>query len=130
MILKITHQAAQLLAIQDAKRAMKACDYDGVSFSCREAFADYRYEGLGDVLILNPGADARGRRRRDLRRGLPGRLASRLAPGSAGFGPRSIHVRFTLFGLGPQTFRVGRKVQEELGVDVLGGVCAALRFEP
>ena len=54
MILKITQKAAQLLAIQDAKRAMKACDYDGVSFSCREAFADYRYEGLGDVLILNP----------------------------------------------------------------------------
>ena len=56
MILKITQKAAQLLATQDAKRAMKACDYDGVSFSCREAFADYRYEGLGDVLILNSGA--------------------------------------------------------------------------
>ena len=35
---------------------MKACDYDGVGFSCREAFADYRYEDLGDVLILNPKA--------------------------------------------------------------------------
>ena len=57
MILKITHEAAQLLAIQDAKRAMKACDYDGVSFSCRDTYADYRYEGLGDVLILNPGAE-------------------------------------------------------------------------
>ena len=56
MILKITHQAAQLLAVQDAKRAMKRCDYDGVSFSCGEAFNDYRYEGLGDVLILNPKA--------------------------------------------------------------------------
>ena len=56
MILKITQKAAQLLAIQDAKRAMKACDYDGVSFSCRDTFADYRYEGLGDVLILNSGA--------------------------------------------------------------------------
>ena len=56
MILKITHKAAQLLAIQDAKRAMKECDYDGVSFSCRDTFADYRYEGLGDVLILNPKA--------------------------------------------------------------------------
>ena len=56
MILKITQKAAQLLAIQDAKRAMKACDYDGVSFSCRDTFADYRYEGLGDVLILNPKA--------------------------------------------------------------------------
>jgi hypothetical protein len=56
MILKITHQAAQLLAIQDAKRAMKGCGYDGVSFSCGEAFNDYRYEGLGDVLILNPKA--------------------------------------------------------------------------
>ena len=53
-------------------------------------------------------------------------MASGLVPGSAGFGPRSIHVRFTLLRLGPQTFRVGRKVQEELGVDVLGGVCAAL----
>jgi len=56
MILKITHQAAQLLAIQDAKHAMRESDYDGVSFSCCEAFADYRYEGLGDVLILNPKA--------------------------------------------------------------------------
>ena len=56
MILKITHQAAQLLAIEDAKRAMKACNYEGVSFSCNEAYADYRYEGLGDVLILNSGA--------------------------------------------------------------------------
>jgi hypothetical protein len=27
-----------------------------VSFTCGEAYADYRYEGLGDVLILNPGA--------------------------------------------------------------------------
>jgi hypothetical protein len=53
-------------------------------------------------------------------------MASGLAPGSAGFGPRSIHVRFTLFGLGPQTFRVGRTVQEELGVDVLGSVGATL----
>ena len=60
MILKITHQAAQLLAIQDAKRAMKACDYEGVSFSCRDTFADYRYEGLGDVLILNSGAKLEG----------------------------------------------------------------------
>ena len=56
MILKITQKAAQLLAIQDAKRAMKACEYDGVSFSWRDTFADYRYEGLGDVLILNPNA--------------------------------------------------------------------------
>lgn len=56
MILKITHQAAQRLAIQDAERAIRESDYDGVSFSCREAFADYRYEGLGDVLILNPKA--------------------------------------------------------------------------
>ncbi len=47
-------------------------------------------------------------------------MASGLVPGSAGFGPRSIHVRFTLFGLRPQTFRVGRKVRKELGVDVLG----------
>ena len=56
MILKITHKAAQLLAIQDAKRAMKKCDYDRVSFTCGESFADYRYKGLGDVLILNSGA--------------------------------------------------------------------------
>ena len=55
MILMITHKAARLLAIQDAKRAMRQSDYDGVSFSCCEAFEDYRFEGLGDVLILNPG---------------------------------------------------------------------------
>ena len=60
MTLTITHQAARLLAIQDAKRAMKACDYERVSFTCREAYADYRYEGLGDVLILNPGATLEG----------------------------------------------------------------------
>jgi hypothetical protein len=35
---------------------MKACDYEGVSFTCCETYADYRYEGLGDVLILNPKA--------------------------------------------------------------------------
>ena len=35
---------------------MRQSDYDGVSFSCREAFNDYCFEGLGDVLILNPGA--------------------------------------------------------------------------
>ena len=56
MILTITHQAARLLAIQDAKRAMRQSDYEGVSFSCCEAFEDYRFEGLGDVLILNPGS--------------------------------------------------------------------------
>jgi hypothetical protein len=56
MTLTITHQAARLLAIQDAKRAMSAGDYDGVSFTCCESYADYRYEGLGDVLILNPKA--------------------------------------------------------------------------
>ncbi len=56
MILTITHKAAQLLAIQDAKRAMRQSDYDGVSFSCCEVFNDYCFEGLGDVLILNPGA--------------------------------------------------------------------------
>jgi hypothetical protein len=54
MILKITHEAARLLAIQDAKRAMRQSDYNGVSFSCCEAFDDYRFEGLGDVLIFNP----------------------------------------------------------------------------
>jgi hypothetical protein len=57
MILMITHKAARLLAIQDAKRAMRQSDYDGVSFSCCEAFDDYRYEGLGDVLIFNQGAN-------------------------------------------------------------------------
>jgi hypothetical protein len=56
MILMITHKAARLLAIQDAKRAMRNSDYDGVAFACCEAFNDYRFEGLGDVLILNPGA--------------------------------------------------------------------------
>ena len=56
MILMITHKAARLLAIQDAKRAIRHSDYDGVSFACCEAFSDYRFEGLGDVLILNPGA--------------------------------------------------------------------------
>jgi hypothetical protein len=55
MILTITHQAARLLAIQDAERALRQSDYNGVSFSCCEAFNDYRFEGLGDVLILNPG---------------------------------------------------------------------------
>ena len=53
-------------------------------------------------------------------------MASGLVPDSAGFDPRSTHVRFTLFKLGLQTFRVGRKAQEELGVDALGAVCAAL----
>jgi hypothetical protein len=53
-------------------------------------------------------------------------MASGLAPNSAGFGPRSIHVRFTPLKLGPHTFRAGREVQDELGVDVLGGACAAL----
>ena len=47
-------------------------------------------------------------------------------PDSAGFGPRSTLVRFTPLKLGPQVFRVGRKAQEELGVDVHGGVRAAL----
>jgi hypothetical protein len=56
MIFKITHKAAQLLAIQDAKRAMRQSDYEGVTFSCCEAFNDHHFEGLGDVLILNPGA--------------------------------------------------------------------------
>ena len=56
MILTITHKAARLLAIQDAKRAMRQSEYNGVSFACCEAFNDYRFEGLGDVLILNPGA--------------------------------------------------------------------------
>ncbi len=56
MILTITHKAARLLATQDAKRAMRQSDYDGVSFACCEAFSDYCFEGLGDVLILNPGA--------------------------------------------------------------------------
>jgi hypothetical protein len=35
---------------------MRQSDYNGVSFSCCEAFNDYRFEGLGDVLIFNPGA--------------------------------------------------------------------------
>jgi hypothetical protein len=56
MILNITHQAARLLATQDAQRAMKTCEYNGISFCRSEAFDDFRYEGLGDVIILNPKA--------------------------------------------------------------------------
>jgi hypothetical protein len=52
----ITQQAARLLATRDALRAMEQSDYNGVSNECSEAFDDYRFEGLGDVLILNPGA--------------------------------------------------------------------------
>jgi hypothetical protein len=57
MILKITHETARRLAIHDALRAMQESDYDGVSYACCEAFNDYRYEALGDVLILNPGIE-------------------------------------------------------------------------
>ena len=54
MICTITQQAVRLLAIRDLLRAMEESDYDGVSYAPDEAFDDYRYEGLGDVLILNP----------------------------------------------------------------------------
>ena len=57
MILKITQQAARVLAIHDALRALEQSDYDGVSYSCDEAFDDYRFEALGDVILLNPGVE-------------------------------------------------------------------------
>jgi len=57
MILKITHEAARLLAIHDALRAMKESDYDGVSYACCEAFHDYRFEALGNVILHNPGIE-------------------------------------------------------------------------
>ena len=55
MIFKITQQAARLLAIHDALRAMEQSDYDGVSYECSEGFDDHRFEALGDVILLNPG---------------------------------------------------------------------------
>jgi hypothetical protein len=57
MILKITHEAARLLAIHDALRALEESDYDGVNYACCEAFDDYRFEGLGDVILNNPGIE-------------------------------------------------------------------------
>ena len=57
MILKITEQAARLLAIHDALRAMEQSDYDGVSYECSEGFDEHRFEGLGDVILLNPGVE-------------------------------------------------------------------------
>jgi hypothetical protein len=57
MILKLTHEAARLLAIQDATRAVHDTDYEGLSFECCEAFDDYRFEGLGDAILLNPGIE-------------------------------------------------------------------------
>ena len=41
MISKITQQAARLLAIHDALRAMEQSDYDGVSYECSEGFDDH-----------------------------------------------------------------------------------------
>ena len=93
MILKITHKAAQLLAIQDAKRAMKKCDYDGVSFTCGESLRRLPLQGPRGCSHPQPSRQARARRRRDVRRGVPGRLASGLMPGSAGFGPRTFRWR-------------------------------------
>ena len=57
MILKITQQAARLLATADALRAMEQSDYDGVSYECSEGFDDHRFEGLGDVILLSPGVE-------------------------------------------------------------------------
>ena len=57
MIQKITAQDARLLAIQDATRAIEQSGYDGVSYECSEGFDDYRFEGLGDVILLNPGLE-------------------------------------------------------------------------
>ena len=55
MIRTITPQAARLLAIRDALRAMEESDYDGVSYACDEGFGDHRFEALGDLILLNPG---------------------------------------------------------------------------
>ncbi|MGB5365586.1 MAG: hypothetical protein WBM75_18555 [Polyangiales bacterium] len=55
MICTITQQAVRLLAIRDLLRAMEESDYDGVSYAPDEAFDDYRFEALGDVILLNPG---------------------------------------------------------------------------
>jgi hypothetical protein len=55
MIRTITQHDARLLAIRDALRAMEQSDYDGVSNACSEGFDDHRFEGLGDVILLNPG---------------------------------------------------------------------------
>ena len=57
MMLKLTHEAARLLAIQDATRAMRDTDFDGASFECCEAFDDYRFAGLGDAILCNPGIE-------------------------------------------------------------------------
>ena len=38
-------------------RAMKASRYNGVSYEGCEAFDDYRFEGLGDVIVLNPAIE-------------------------------------------------------------------------
>lgn len=57
MILKITHQAARLLATADALRAKEQSDDDGVSYECSDGFDDHRFEGLGDVIPLNPGLE-------------------------------------------------------------------------
>ncbi len=57
MIQKITQQDARLLATRDAVRAMEQSDYDGVSCACSEGFDDHRFEGLGDVILLNPGLE-------------------------------------------------------------------------
>jgi hypothetical protein len=57
MIFKITQQAARLLAIHDALSAMEQSDYDGVSYPSDDAFDDYRFEALGDVILLNPGVE-------------------------------------------------------------------------
>jgi len=57
MIRTITQQAARLFAIRDALRAMEESDYDGVSYAPDQAFDDYRFEALGDVILLNPGVN-------------------------------------------------------------------------
>ncbi|NNE18174.1 MAG: hypothetical protein HKN10_06830 [Myxococcales bacterium] len=57
MILKLTQEAARILAMQDVARAMRDTDYDGASFECCEAFDDYRFAGLGDAILCNPGIE-------------------------------------------------------------------------
>ena len=56
MILKITHKAARLLAIQDAKRAMKAKRLRRCELLVLRSLRRLPLRGLGDVLMLNPGA--------------------------------------------------------------------------
>lgn len=57
MIRMMTHESARLLATRDALRAMEQSDYNRVSYEGSEAFDDHRFEGLGDVIVLNAGLE-------------------------------------------------------------------------